>query len=66
MENKLISGEEGITLNEKDGATRYNNYQVLLDLLELGYSEQQAATSMQMTLTELKSLRLEFEGEDEV
>ena len=63
---KLKVGEDGISLSETDGATRYNNYQVFLDLKQLGYSDQRAASSMQLSASELDVLKKEFEGEEVV
>jgi len=54
-------GEDGISINDTDQATRYNNYQVYLDLLEIGYTEAEAAVQIG-TAAYVELLKKEFGG----
>jgi hypothetical protein len=58
---KELKGEEGFDLDELEAPLSYNNYQVFLDLLGMGYSEEQASKSMNLTHEQLKELRQKFE-----
>lgn len=55
-------GEDGISISDTDQATRYNKYQIYLDLLGIGYTESEAVAQIG-TVTYVDLLKKEFSGE---
>ncbi len=55
-------GEEGISLDENDQASRYNCYQIYNDLLGFKWSEEKILDNMGISKEYLKALKKEFGG----
>ncbi len=55
-------GEDGISLEENDQASRYNCHQIYYDLISIGYSNEEALKSMKITQAFLNKLKKEFGG----
>lgn len=58
---KQPKGEEGFDMDELDEPLSIYRYQVFLDLLGIGYSEERALESMNLTNEQLKELRKRYE-----
>ena len=57
---KVAKGEEGFDMDELDAPLSYYRYKVFLDLLGIGYSEEQASKSMNLTHEQMIEIRQKF------
>ena len=62
MKKKENIGEEGLSINDDDEATRIYKFKVCEDLFELGRTEKEVLEQMYMTKKEYLKLRKDYTG----
>jgi len=66
MEDLTVGGEEGLLDEDGSDADRYGKYWLYDLLVKIGYNDEEASYSMQITPDELNSLKREFERQDDI
>lgn len=65
MEDLTQGGEDGMVVEPSSDADRYGQYWLYDLLVNIGYTDQEAAYSMQITPDQLNLLKKEFERQDD-